>query len=167
MHWEIILQSNLTACCLTVMVWMICYRGGGGGGKKWYHDGRCTGKHNSIKDYLSCAEFLIEKGIVQENKLAGWGFSAGGLLVASAINCCPDLFRAAILKVCMSNESTWMLLSLSFFLLHSFLSDCFDQMESTVLSRKVLYKKCLLYPKKANGTEVEHLHVYSSCKEAM
>lgn len=82
--------------------WVVAYadvRGGGGGGKKWYHDGRRTGKHNSIKDYLSCAEFLIEKGIVQENKLAGWGFSAGGLLVASAINCCPDLFRAAILKV--------------------------------------------------------------------
>jgi len=38
---------------------------------------------------------------VQENKLAGWGYSAGGLLVAAAINSCPDLFRAAILKVYM------------------------------------------------------------------
>ncbi|KAE8665934.1 putative molybdopterin cofactor sulfurase [Hibiscus syriacus] len=34
-----------------------------------------------------------------ENKLVGWGYSVGGLLVASAINCCPDLFRAAVLKV--------------------------------------------------------------------
>ncbi|RVX23363.1 Protease 2 [Vitis vinifera] len=34
-----------------------------------------------------------------ENKLAAWGYSAGGLLVASAINSCPDLFRAALLKV--------------------------------------------------------------------
>lgn len=34
-----------------------------------------------------------------ENKLAGWGYSAGGLLVASAINKHPDLFRAAVLKV--------------------------------------------------------------------
>lgn len=90
-----------TAYCLTMMVWMIHSRGGGGGGKKWHHDGRRAKKHNSIKDYLCCAKFLIEKGIVQENKLAGWGHSAGGLLVASAINCCPDLFRAAILKVCM------------------------------------------------------------------
>ncbi|XP_062154161.1 uncharacterized protein LOC133862386 isoform X2 [Alnus glutinosa] len=82
--------------------WVVAYadvRGGGGGGKKWHHEGRRTKKHNSIKDYLSCAKFLIEKRIVQENKLAGWGFSAGGLLVASAINCFPDLFRAAILKV--------------------------------------------------------------------
>ncbi|KAI4325505.1 hypothetical protein MLD38_030896 [Melastoma candidum] len=29
----------------------------------------------------------------------GWGHSAGGLLVASAINKCPDLFCAAVLKV--------------------------------------------------------------------
>ncbi|XP_073006031.1 uncharacterized protein [Typha latifolia] len=82
--------------------WVIAYadvRGGGGSGKKWHHDGRRTKKQNSINDYISCAEFLVEKGIVHENKLAGWGYSAGGLLVASAINHRPDLFRAAVLKV--------------------------------------------------------------------
>ncbi|XXG49251.1 hypothetical protein AAC387_Pa02g3487 [Persea americana] len=82
--------------------WVLAYadvRGGGGGGKRWHLDGRRTRKHNSINDYISCAEFLIEKGIVQQNKLAGWGNGAGGLLVAAAINSCPDLFRAAVLKV--------------------------------------------------------------------
>ncbi|KAI9089018.1 hypothetical protein K1719_029297 [Acacia pycnantha] len=82
--------------------WIIAYadvRGGGGCGKKWHHDGRRTKKHNSINDYISCAKFLVERDIVDEDKLAGWGYSAGGLLVASAINRCPDLFRAAILKV--------------------------------------------------------------------
>ncbi|MED6197085.1 hypothetical protein PIB30_053417 [Stylosanthes scabra] len=82
--------------------WLVAYadvRGGGGYGKKWHHDGRRTKKHNSINDYISCAKFLIEKDIVDENKLAGWGYSAGGLLVASAINQHPDLFRAAVLKV--------------------------------------------------------------------
>ncbi|XP_058069234.1 uncharacterized protein LOC131218610 isoform X2 [Magnolia sinica] len=82
--------------------WVIAYadvRGGGSGGKRWHHDGMRTKKRNSIDDYISCAKFLIEKGIVQQDKLAGWGYSAGGLLVASAINCCPDLFRAAVLKV--------------------------------------------------------------------
>ncbi|KAK2981021.1 hypothetical protein RJ640_012180 [Escallonia rubra] len=74
-------------------------RGGGGGGKKWHQNGRGTEKQNSINDYISCAKFLIEREIVQQNKLAGWGYSAGGLLVASAINCCPGLFRAAVLKV--------------------------------------------------------------------
>ncbi|KAI0515907.1 hypothetical protein KFK09_008577 [Dendrobium nobile] len=43
-------------------------------------------------------KFLIEKGIAHKDKLAGWGYSAGGLLDASAINACPDLFQAAILK---------------------------------------------------------------------
>ncbi|XP_065633941.1 uncharacterized protein LOC112038081 [Quercus suber] len=92
--------------------WVVAYadvRGGGGGGKRWHHDGRRAKKHNSIKDYLCCAKFLIEKGIVQENKLAGWGHSAGGLLVASAINCCPDLFRAAILKVPFLDPSNTLL----------------------------------------------------------
>lgn len=36
---------------------------------------------------------------MKEHKLAGWGYSAGGLLVAAAINCCPDLFRAVVLEV--------------------------------------------------------------------
>lgn len=82
--------------------WVIAYadvRGGGGRGKRWHEDGRRTKKHNSINDYISCAKFLVEKEIVHQNKLAGWGYSAGGLLVASAINQCPDLFRAVVLKV--------------------------------------------------------------------
>ncbi|ONK76002.1 uncharacterized protein A4U43_C03F22810 [Asparagus officinalis] len=82
--------------------WVIAYadvRGGGGGGKKWHQNGIRMKKKNSIQDYISCADFLIEKGIVQENKLAGWGYSAGGLLVASAINTRPDLFHATVLKV--------------------------------------------------------------------
>ncbi|XP_068654569.1 uncharacterized protein [Aristolochia californica] len=82
--------------------WIIAYadvRGGGGKGKLWHHEGRQTNKGNSIIDYISCAKFLIEKGFVQENKLAGWGYSAGGHLVAAAINACTELFRAAVLKV--------------------------------------------------------------------
>ncbi|KAK4780604.1 hypothetical protein SAY87_016710 [Trapa incisa] len=82
--------------------WVLAYadvRGGGGGGKKWHHNGRSVKKYNSVEDYIASARFLIDKGIVKEGKLAGWGYSAGGLLVASAINQHPDLFRAAILKV--------------------------------------------------------------------
>lgn len=42
---------------------------------------------------------------MQENKLAGWGCGAGGLLVASAINSRPDLFKAAVLKVHMMADA--------------------------------------------------------------
>ncbi|KAJ6307168.1 hypothetical protein OIU76_017038 [Salix suchowensis] len=81
--------------------WVIAYsdvRGGGGHGKAWHHNGRQQKKLNSIKYFVSCAKFLVENEFVKENKLAGWGYSAEGLLVAAAINSCPDLFRAAILK---------------------------------------------------------------------
>ncbi|GER35697.1 prolyl oligopeptidase family protein [Striga asiatica] len=93
--------------------WIIAYadvRGGGGRGKMWHHGGRRTMKLNSVKDYISCAKFLTEKGVVQESKLAGWGYSAGGLLVASAINFCPDLFRAAILEVPFLDPTSTLLL---------------------------------------------------------
>lgn len=93
--------------------WVIAYadvRGGGGNGKKWQHDGQKINKMNSIKDYLSCGKFLIEREIVQETKLAGWGYSAGGLLVASAINFCPDLLRAAVLKVPFLDPTNTLLL---------------------------------------------------------
>ncbi|KAF9608832.1 hypothetical protein IFM89_011870 [Coptis chinensis] len=82
--------------------WVIAYadvRGGGGRGKRWHHDGRRMKKHNSIKDYISSAKYLVQNEIVHPDKLAGWGYSAGGLLVACAINTEPDLFRAAVLKV--------------------------------------------------------------------
>ncbi|GAB2227287.1 hypothetical protein Droror1_Dr00009103 [Drosera rotundifolia] len=82
--------------------WVIAYadvRGGGGRGKKWHHDGRRSRKYNSVQDFISCAKFLANEKIIHEEKLAAWGYSAGGLLVASAINFCPHLFRAAVLKV--------------------------------------------------------------------
>lgn len=80
------------------------YRGGGGKGKKWHQEGRGAKKLNSIKDYIHCAKFLVENNIVQENKLAGWGYSAGGLVVASATNQCPDLLQAAVLKVILISK---------------------------------------------------------------
>jgi protease II len=71
-------------------------------------------KINSMNDFVSCAEFLVEKGLVKENRLAAWGYSAGGLLVASAINSNPSLFRAAILKVIEFLLSTGLMLPKSF-----------------------------------------------------
>lgn len=92
--------------------WLIAFadvRGGGERGKKWHHDGRRNMKYNSIQDFLCCGKFLVEENIVHGNKLAAWGYSAGGLLAASAINACPELFRAAVLKVPFLDPTTTLL----------------------------------------------------------
>uniref|UniRef100_A0A9I9D2W5 Prolyl endopeptidase n=1 Tax=Cucumis melo TaxID=3656 RepID=A0A9I9D2W5_CUCME len=75
-------------------------RGGGGGGdSSWHRSGNGLEKPNSIHDFVSCANFLINNGYVHKDRLGSIGYSAGGLLVGAAINMHPNLFRAAILKV--------------------------------------------------------------------
>ena len=54
---------------------------------------------NSMYDFIECADFLVKNGYAHKDRMAAKGISAGGLLVASAINMRTDLFRAAILKV--------------------------------------------------------------------
>ena len=79
-------------------------RGGGGGDSLWHKSGSGLSKLNSIHDFISCGNFLVNEGYVHKNRLCALGHSAGGLLAAAAINADPDLFRAAILKVSLHNE---------------------------------------------------------------
>ncbi|XP_038892766.1 protease 2 isoform X3 [Benincasa hispida] len=74
-------------------------RGGSGGGdSSWHRCGSGLEKQNSILDFISCANFLVNNGYIHKDRLGSIGYSAGGLLVGAAINMHPDLFRAAILK---------------------------------------------------------------------
>ncbi len=66
-------------------------------GQSWYKTGRELQKSNSILDYLSCAEYLIKKGYTTSELLIGYGNSAGGLIVAQAVNLKPELFNTIIL----------------------------------------------------------------------
>ncbi|XP_027362765.1 uncharacterized protein LOC113870370 [Abrus precatorius] len=82
--------------------WVMAFaevRGGGGGGPSWHKSGRGLNKHNSIFDFVSCGNYLVNEGYVQSDLLGAIGWSAGSLLVGAAMNMCPKLFRAAILKV--------------------------------------------------------------------
>ena len=72
---------------------------GGGADSSWHKSGSGLFKLNSIHDYVSCANYLVNENFVHRNQLAGIGHSAGSLLLGAAINMNPDLFRAAILKV--------------------------------------------------------------------
>ncbi|EPS57852.1 hypothetical protein M569_16964, partial [Genlisea aurea] len=75
------------------------FRGGAGSTPSWHKSGCAMNKLNSVLDFISCGEYLIDEGYVHRNQLAAHGISAGSLLAAAAINMRPELFHSAILKV--------------------------------------------------------------------
>ncbi|KAL3631269.1 hypothetical protein CASFOL_024253 [Castilleja foliolosa] len=82
--------------------WMFAFadvRGGAGADPSWHESGRGLNKLNSIHDFVSCGEYLIEEGLIDKTRLSALGTSAGCILVGAAVNMNPQLFRAAILKV--------------------------------------------------------------------
>jgi oligopeptidase B len=71
-------------------------RGGGELGPQWHEKGRRHHKQNSISDFVACAEYLISRKYTRPQRLALMGESAGGLLVAGAVNQKPELFGALV-----------------------------------------------------------------------
>ncbi|MFP6623395.1 MAG: S9 family peptidase [Myxococcota bacterium] len=74
-------------------------RGGGELGRHWYEAGKLAHKTNSFDDLNACAEHLVTQGYTSTDRLAARGGSAGGLLVAAAMNRRPDLYRAVVAEV--------------------------------------------------------------------
>lgn len=85
-------------------IWAFAHvRGGGENGEEWYRAGFQQTKPNTWKDFIACAEYLIEKQYTTPTKLAGEGVSAGGILIGRAITERPDLFAVAVPRVgCMN-----------------------------------------------------------------
>lgn len=73
-------------------------RGGGYFGNDWHEQGRGILKANSINDFTAVAQAL-KHFKHSERDVYALGSSAGGTLVAGAINQAPDLFAGAVLKV--------------------------------------------------------------------
>ncbi len=71
-------------------------RGGGELGEAWHRAGMMGNKQNVFDDYAACAEELASEKISAPDKLAAIGRSNGGLLVAAAVTQHPELFRAAV-----------------------------------------------------------------------
>ncbi|WP_420463297.1 prolyl oligopeptidase family serine peptidase [Candidatus Palauibacter sp.] len=69
-------------------------RGGGEFGEEWHRDGMLENKPNVFADFIAAAEWLIDNGYTNPERLAIRGGSNGGLLVGSALTKRPDLFRA-------------------------------------------------------------------------
>lgn len=74
-------------------------RGGGERGAIWHDQGRRELKSNSFGDFLAVADALVAQGYAAPDRMAAVGGSAGGLLVAAAINWRPERFAAALLHV--------------------------------------------------------------------
>jgi len=82
----------------------ICHvRGGGEYGEEWHLAGKGPTKPNTWRDFIACAESLINQKYTSPARLAGWGGSAGGILIGRAITERPDLFAAAVDQVGISD----------------------------------------------------------------
>lgn len=74
-------------------------RGGQDKGRRWYKDGKLKNKVNSFTDFIAAGEHLVDTGFTQRGRLVANGGSAGGLLVAAAVNMAPDLFLGVVADV--------------------------------------------------------------------
>lgn len=82
------------------MVYAVAHvRGGGEKGEAWYRAGWKQTKPNTWKDFIACAEYLVDNNYTSKERLAGSGASAGGIMIGRAITERPDLFRAAVPQV--------------------------------------------------------------------
>ncbi|MBK8321385.1 MAG: S9 family peptidase [Betaproteobacteria bacterium] len=74
-------------------------RGGGIYGDAWHRAGWKTTKHNTWKDGIAVAEWLVANGYTTPGRLSVYGGSAGGIFVGRAITERPDLFASAVIGV--------------------------------------------------------------------
>jgi len=65
-------------------------------GDKWHEDGKLLNKKNTFTDFISCAEYLIDEGYTNPQKLFAQGGSAGGMLMGVVVNMKPELFKGII-----------------------------------------------------------------------
>jgi prolyl oligopeptidase len=78
-------------------------RGGGEKGRRWQDDGSRDKKLNGVRDFIACAQYLIDHKYTSAQKLAAQGTSMGGVLVGRALTERPDLFAAVQLAVGIVN----------------------------------------------------------------
>lgn len=85
-------------------VFAVCHaRGGGEKGRDWCLAGTGAHKHNAVRDFIACAEYLAARGYTSPSHLGAWSASMGGVLVGGAITERPDVFAAAVVEVGILN----------------------------------------------------------------
>lgn len=71
-------------------------RGGAEYGEDWHKGGMLDKKQNVFDDFIAAAEYLIDEGYTNSEKLAVTGRSNGGLLIGTVMNQRPELFKVAM-----------------------------------------------------------------------
>ena len=106
------LDFSITNWSLLERDWSIAYahiRGGSELGLEWHKQATKTSKIVSTFDLLACAEYLIAGGYTHPSLLCGASNSAGGTVLASAVNIRPNLFKAVHLTAPFLDLSTSLL----------------------------------------------------------
>jgi len=76
-------------------------RGGSEFGAEWHNAAKRRQRQVAFDDFIAAAEWLIETGRTDRQKLTIFGGSNSGLLVGAAMTQRPDLFRAVVCMVPM------------------------------------------------------------------
>lgn len=74
-------------------------RGGGAFGERWRLAGFRENKPNTWKDFIACADALVEQKYASAKTICASGRSAGGITVGRAITEKPEAFGAALIGV--------------------------------------------------------------------
>src|SRR5581483_303642 len=94
------MHNYLTAWMLAGGVIIVAHlRGGGELGPRLFHSGRLKNKQNTFNDVYAIAADLIKRNITTAAQLGVAGESNGGVMAATVAVQRPDLFRAAIAQV--------------------------------------------------------------------
>jgi len=78
-------------------------RGGSEFGTKWHEAAKRRNRQVAFDDFLTAAEWLIQTGRTRPDRLAIFGGSNSALLVAAAMTQRPELFRAVVCMVPMTD----------------------------------------------------------------
>ncbi len=84
-------------------------RGGGERGRHWWLDGRLDRKQHTFDDHVSVADHLAAARLVDPDRIATRGLSAGGLLQGAVFSQRPDRWRAVVAEVPFVDVVTTML----------------------------------------------------------
>lgn len=74
-------------------------RGGGEGGRRWWAEGHLAAKVNTFTDLIDVADGLAAAGLIDPDRIATRGLSAGGLLQGAVFNDRPDRWRIVVAEV--------------------------------------------------------------------